>query len=214
MNEKGASFDVKNTGAVAGAETVQLYVRFPEKANAPALQLKGFDKVFLNAGESKKVFIPFDVYSFRSFSVKEKKWVEVSGEYEIYIGASSADLRLKGALYRNGDCDCVPAPDTLCLIPESYPLIKDGKGRVIATPETPLCELKNAKGIWGRFFVWFVLAAVRKRRTVSGTMEYLPLRTLAQYGGFDSSILQGIIEIFNGKLFKGLKTIISTKKDN
>ncbi len=214
VNEKGASFDVKNTGDVAGAEAVQLYVRFPEKANAPALQLKGFDKVFLNAGESKKVFIPFDGYSFRSFSVNDKKWVEVSGEYEIYIGASSADLRLKGALYRKGDCDCVPAPDTLCLIPESYPLITDGKGRVIATPETPLCELKNANGIWGRFFVWFVLAAVRKKRTVSGTMEYLPLRTLAQYGGFDSSILQGIIEIFNGKLFKGLKTIISTKKDN
>lgn len=213
VNEKGASFDVKNTGLVYGGEAVQLYIRFPKSANSPGLQLKGFDKVFLNAGESKKVFIPFDGYSFRSFDAKNGKWVEVSGEYGIYIGASSADLRLKGALKREGDCGGVAAPDTLCLMPAGYPLLKDEKGRVIATAETPLCELKNAKGLWGRAIIWIIFAAVRKRRTISGTMEYLPLRTLAQFGGFDSSILQGITEIFNGRLFGGLKTIISKKKD-
>lgn len=214
VNEKGVSFDIKNTGGVYGGEAAQLYIRFPENANAPFLQLKGFDKVFLEPGESCKIFIPFDEYSFRSFDAGNNKWVEVSGGYEIYIGASSADLRLKGALRREG-ASRVSAPDTLCLMPTRYNILKDGKGRVIAAPETPFCELKNAKGIWGRFFVWFVLAVVRKKRTISGTMEYLPLRTLAQFGGFDQSILQGITEIFNGKLFKGLKTIISNnKKDN
>lgn len=214
VNDKGASFDIKNVGGVYGGEAAQLYIRFPENANSPFLQLKGFDKVFLQPGESKKVFIPFDGYSFRSFDVKNNKWAEVSGEYTVYIGASSADLRLEGAIKREGDSGGVSAPDTLCLMPEIYPVLRDGKGRVIATPETPFCELKNAKGILGRFFVWVVLAAVRKKRTISGTMEYLPLRTLAQFGGFDQSIFQGIIEIFNGKFFKGLKTIISNKKDN
>ncbi|MDE6868518.1 MAG: glycoside hydrolase family 3 C-terminal domain-containing protein [Clostridia bacterium] len=212
VNEKGASFDVKNVGGVSGGEAVQLYIRYPKNANAPDIQLKGFDKVFLNAGESKKVFIPFDEYSFRSFEAKEGKWVEASGSYEILIGASSADIRLCGVLERKGDCDGVSAPDTLCLIPESYPILRDKKGKVIATAETPFCELKNAKGVWGKIFVWLVLAVVRKKRTIYGTMEYLPLRTLAQYGGFDSSILKGITEIFNGKLFRGLKTIISKNK--
>ena len=212
VNEKGASFDIKNTGEVFGGEAVQLYIRYPEKANAPFLQLKGFDKVFLSADESKKVFIPFDEYSFRSFDTKSNKWVEVSGKYEVFIGASSADLRLCGKIEGKGDCDRVPAPDTLCLMPERYPILKDAKGNTIAKAETPFCELKNAKGIWGRIFVYLVLAVVRKKRTIYGTMEYLPLRTLAQFGGFDTSILKGITEIFNGKLFRGLKTIISKNK--
>ncbi|MDE7453213.1 MAG: glycoside hydrolase family 3 C-terminal domain-containing protein [Clostridia bacterium] len=213
VNDKGASFDVKNAGEVYGGEAVQLYINFPKNANAPELQLKGFDKVFLNAGETKKIFIPFDEYSFRSFDVKENKWVKVSGGYGIFIGASSADLRLEGKIDIEGDCDRVAAPDTLGLIPAVYPLLRDNKGRVIATHETPFCELKNAKGLWGKTFAWIALAAVRKRRTIYGTMEYLPLRTLAQFGRFDDSIMQGLNEIFNGKLFKGLKTISSTKKD-
>lgn len=214
VNGKGASFDVKNTGGVYGGESVQMYIRFPKCANSPEIQLKGFDKVFLEAGESKKVFIPFDGYSFRSFDTNGKKWVEASGKYEIYIGASSEDFRLKGTLERTGDCDFVPAPDVLCLAPSGYPVLKDEKGRVVAEKQTPFCELKNAKGLLGRFFINLTLAAVKKKRTIYGTMEYLPLRTLGQFAGFDGSVLRGVTEIFNGKIFKGIKTMLSKNKED
>ena len=70
INEKGAAFDLTNVGAVRGAEVVQMYVRFPDGANAPFKQLKGFDKILLSPGEARQVFIPFDEYTFRSYDAE------------------------------------------------------------------------------------------------------------------------------------------------
>ena len=91
------SFDVKNTGNRAGSEIVQLYVRDCEsREERPLKELKGFDKVSLDAGESIRVEMMLDYDSFKYFNEKQKMWIFEPGAFEIWVGASSKDIRLKG----------------------------------------------------------------------------------------------------------------------
>ncbi len=212
INEQGVYFTLTNTGSADGAEVAQGYIRFPENANSPFIQLKGFEKVYLKTGESKRVFIPFDEYSFRSYDASNSRWAEVTGEYEVLVASSSKDIKLKGTIFRTGDTESVAAPDTALLAPSEYPINRDKKGRVIADLRTPLCELKNAKGLFGRIFAKFSLFVVRKKRTVYGSMEYLPLRTLAQFGKMNKNVISGLITAFNGRFLKGIFTMLKREK--
>ena len=93
------SFDLKNTGKVAGAEVAQVYVGDNECTLVrPAKELKGFDKVYLQAGETKRVSIRLDDEAFRFFDPIERQFKVEPGEFTVYVGASSADVRLKGSL--------------------------------------------------------------------------------------------------------------------
>lgn len=86
---------VENTGALPGAEVAQLYIGIP---NAPVRQLRGFEKVPLNANGSATV--TFDV-TRRDLSVWDtaaQKWQLQKGEYKVYVGNSSRELPLKGSL--------------------------------------------------------------------------------------------------------------------
>ncbi|MBQ5648490.1 MAG: glycoside hydrolase family 3 C-terminal domain-containing protein, partial [Alistipes sp.] len=93
------SFDVKNTGKVAGAEVAQVYVGDDECSLVrPIKELKGFDKVFLKAGETKRVSVRLEDEAFRFFDPIERKFKVEAGSFSVYVGASSADIRLKGKL--------------------------------------------------------------------------------------------------------------------
>lgn len=98
---KGATvtFEIQNTGKVAGAEVAQVYVGFPPIAegNEPPRQLKGFQKVVLKPGETKSVHIALTPRDFSYWSTAKHDWVIESGSYRIMIGASSEDIRLEGA---------------------------------------------------------------------------------------------------------------------
>ncbi|KAK4247230.1 hypothetical protein C7999DRAFT_32312 [Corynascus novoguineensis] len=91
--------DVTNTGKVAGAEVAQLYVGIPtEGAPAPARQLRGFEKPFLNATATATATVRFPL-TRRDLSVWDvvaQKWRLVRGEYRIEVGRSSRDLPLVG----------------------------------------------------------------------------------------------------------------------
>lgn len=88
--------NIKNTGKVAGAETVQIYVADPESTvKRPVHELKGFDKVYLKPGEEKIVTICLKQNSFGYFDVNEHCFVAEPGEYEIQAGSSSRDIRLR-----------------------------------------------------------------------------------------------------------------------
>ncbi|MER2025523.1 MAG: glycoside hydrolase family 3 C-terminal domain-containing protein, partial [Eubacteriales bacterium] len=70
VTDEGAVFTVKNTGEVDGSEVAQLYIGLPDSRILRAKkELKGFTKVFLAAGESGEVTIPFDKYTFRYWNV-------------------------------------------------------------------------------------------------------------------------------------------------
>jgi beta-glucosidase len=88
------SVDVTNTGKVAGKEIVQVYVRDREAGLArPPKELKGFAKVELQPGETRTVDVPLDFRAFAFYHPAYKQWITEDGEFDILIGASSADIR-------------------------------------------------------------------------------------------------------------------------
>lgn len=100
-SSNGATVSVKvtNTGTRAGAEVAQVYVEFPSSAGEPPLQLKGFDKVSLQPGQSSTVSVNLDS---RAFSIWNDGWTVEPGCYDIHVGSSSADLPLTETIGRGG----------------------------------------------------------------------------------------------------------------
>jgi beta-glucosidase len=85
--------EVRNTGDRAGAEVVQLYVADPVcSVTRPARELKAFEKIALEPGESGEVLLRLDQRSFAFWSVKLRRWAVESGRFELHVGTSSRDL--------------------------------------------------------------------------------------------------------------------------
>ena len=90
-----ARVTVTNTGDVAGAHVVQLYVSDVESSVArPVRELKGFAKVWLDAGASTQVSIELDQRAFSFWSVLHHRWVVEAGEFAVQVGSHSRDLPL------------------------------------------------------------------------------------------------------------------------
>ena len=97
------SFRIRNTGNVAGAEIAQLYMHKKNDGMfRPEQELKGFARVELAPGEEKTVSIGLNDRSFSVWSVRENDWVIEGGVYELRIGASSRDIRLRAEIRRDG----------------------------------------------------------------------------------------------------------------
>ena len=88
---------VKNTGEVAGKEVVQLYLSAPgTEIEKPVQELKGFVKTkLLKPGESQELSFELDERALASFWSGISSWVADKGDYEVRIGASSKDIKLK-----------------------------------------------------------------------------------------------------------------------
>ena len=103
VDDKGVEFEITNTGKVDGKEIAQLYVGLKDsEIIRPVKELKGFAKLFLKAGETKKISIPFDDKAFRYFNTKTNKWEIEKGTYDVYVGSSSEDIKLTGTISQNG----------------------------------------------------------------------------------------------------------------
>ena len=84
-----------NTGDREGAEIVQVYIAKPDaKTFRPAQELKGFAKVQLAAGESKRVTVALDDKAFRYWNTMTNAWEVEGGSYEVRVGASCEDILL------------------------------------------------------------------------------------------------------------------------
>ena len=89
------SFDVTNTGSVAGAEVAQLYVSDPSaQVDRPERELKGFAKVRLGPGETKNVNLSLDSRAFSYWDEPAKKWIIDPGKFVIRVGDSSENTPL------------------------------------------------------------------------------------------------------------------------
>lgn len=87
---------VTNTGSVAGAEVVQLYIADKESSvDRPVKELKGFEKVWLEPGETKTVEFKIDQSALSFYDETSKSWVAESGAFEALVGAASDDIRSK-----------------------------------------------------------------------------------------------------------------------
>ena len=91
-----AIVDVTNTGARAGDEVVQLYVRYPDsKVERPLKQLRGFARVTLAPGETKSVTLRVAAENLRYWDTQRHTWVVEPGRLELMVGRSSADADLQ-----------------------------------------------------------------------------------------------------------------------
>jgi beta-glucosidase len=94
-----ASLTVRNTGGRPGKEVVQLYVSDPESSlPRPPKELKAFEKVALGPGEAKRVTFELAKSAFSYYDPKVGDWVAESGEFELLVGASSRDIRLRSTV--------------------------------------------------------------------------------------------------------------------
>ncbi len=90
------AFNLQNEGNYDSDEVVQLYVSFPDsKVERPAKALKGFKRLFVRQGETVKVLIPLRASDLTYWDIDKQAFVLEQGKIRIFIGSSSADLRLE-----------------------------------------------------------------------------------------------------------------------
>ncbi|KAL3444229.1 glycoside hydrolase superfamily [Aspergillus insuetus] len=88
---------ITNTGKLAGAEVAQLYLSLPKAARAPVRQLRGFDKVLLEPGETKTVRFSIQRRDLSVWDTEEQEWKIEGGKVGVFLGRSSRDFAQEGS---------------------------------------------------------------------------------------------------------------------
>lgn len=226
---------VTNTGSIAGAEVVQLYVAPPQNGlYRPAKELKGFAKVSLQPGESRTVRFELNDRSFAVWC--DGCWKVPMGSYEICVGASVADIRLHAALAVDGVS--LAAPDwqkgswyeTLQGLPTDAefeklcgsPLQSDPEPKKGAfTMEHSTMELKDISAVMMQMFKGTEATIAKsfggkadysdptfKMMVMSGADAPLRAAVLSSCGMFPANLAEGMLALANGHPLNGVKKLI------
>ena len=226
----GVTLTVTNTGTREGAEIVQLYVAKPDaKIFRPAQELKGFAKVHLQPGESRTVVIPLDDKAFRYWNTQTNRWEVEGGQYELRVGASSADIRLTAAVeiagtdapdpyagktlphYRTGSVQNVPDAEWQTLLGHAIP-----QDKIKIDRNMTLGELNHSRSPLG-WLIWAVLTALLNASYKKGKPDLnilfqynMPLRALAKMtgGAISMGMVDGIVMELQGFWIIGLVRVI------
>lgn len=232
VDDKGVKVTISNTGLYDGAEVVQLYIGLPNAiVFRPEKELKGFAKVFLKKGERKEVSIPFDDKTFRYWNVKTNQWEIEMGTYEIMVGASVSDIRLKGRLaievttreypynpallpyYYTGLAQNISDREFETLL--GYP-IPSGKWSGELGLNDAICQMYYARSRLARF-IYHRLTSMKKKSEDAGKPDLnilfiynMPFRALAKMtGGMVSmEMAEGMLDVVNGHFIKGVGKVI------
>ena len=98
-NNFTCSFNIENVGDISGFEISQCYISFMNcNEDEPIKKLQGFDKTYINSGEIKKIVICLDSKSFSTWDIKNHQWEIKKGVFNILIGSSSNDIKLKDSI--------------------------------------------------------------------------------------------------------------------
>jgi hypothetical protein len=93
------TFTITNTGKIDGSEVPQLYLGLPQEAAEPPKILRGFEQVYLEAGESKTVTLALTQRDISYWNVVNQNWTVASGKYTVWIStsakANNADIKLE-----------------------------------------------------------------------------------------------------------------------
>jgi len=232
------SCTIKNTGACAGSEVAQLYLSCRDSVIIRAEQeLKGFEKVHLAAGESREIRFTLSGRDFAYYNTQIADWHVESGAYEVRIGASSRDIRLSGSLHVDSTLEAI-VPDLRKITPAYYDLtngLKVSDEEFTALLGRPIPPRQRQKGSahtldstltdiqdkWLGRVLWNMLnKQVKKLGEDSPDIKImaekmlpdLPLRFLIMLspGSIKLPQVEGLVEILNGHLIKGLRMM---KKD-
>ena len=212
---------VKNTGSIAGAEVVQLYVEAPQNSlHRPVRELKGFQKLFLQPNESREaVFRLTD----RSFAVWQDGWKIPVGQYTVSIGGLTAPVIKHGETlpvpaWQRGSWyqSCTGKPnkkDWEAMLGREYipPVLKKGA----FTMDNTVMEMKGYSLIM-KIMYKAVEATIAKGfggkkdyknpefRMMMNASAGAPLRSMQISGGIKGGVLPGMLELANGHILRGL----------
>ncbi len=105
-NGWNAEFDLRNMGDCDGAEAVQIYIGDPvTTVSKPVKELRQFEKVFLRSGETKHLSFLLTDRDLAYYNVALHRWVVENGRYDVYVCASSRDIRLRASfIYDDTHC--------------------------------------------------------------------------------------------------------------
>lgn len=219
-------FTVTNTGSRAGSVVCQLYISCRlGKVFRPQKELKGFQRVALNTGESRRITMELDDKAFRYYNVKTQSWETETGHYQITIGRSVEDEALKttvrilgtdaqapyGSLpsYESGRVTGVSDREFEALLGHPIP------NRVWAEQieeNDPLSRLCDAHTRSARLIGKFLRRRVRKSKPGDMTWHSaynLPVRALPQFTGnrFTRTMVEDFLYFANHRGFKGLRRL-------
>jgi len=226
---------VSNTGGVSGKEVVQLYVSQLNSVLMRAEQeLKGFDKVTLEPGESCEVKFTLASQDLAFYNSDISSWQVENGEYEIRIGASSRDIRLTGSIEIVGD-NSSNIPNMRSLTPGYFNLengidISDTefeallgrpippRNRTKESPHTINSTISDIQDKWvGRMLLKYVQKQIDAMSKDNADLKIMaekmlmdmPLRFLTTMGGgMTSNQLRGLIDLLNGNIC-GIKQLLA-----
>ena len=228
VTDKNVSVTVTNAGERDGAEVVQLYVSCEDsKIYRPEKELKGFQKVFLAAGETRRVTIDFDDKTFRYFDTEDNAWRVEDADYDICIAKNAHEVVLSGVLhvagkkvsenaptcYKNADIKAVSDSDFEALLGNPIP---DGKWSGDITENDALCQLYYAKGAFARF-LYRVLTSIKEKADAKGKPNInimfiynMPVRSIAKMsnGMVSKKMTEDILFMFNGHFWRGLGRLL------
>ncbi|MCX5775161.1 MAG: glycoside hydrolase family 3 C-terminal domain-containing protein [Firmicutes bacterium] len=236
------TFDIKNTGGMDGAEVAQVYIRDVDSTIfREDKALKGFAKVFIKSGETVNVTIELDSRSWAFYNVLAHDWTIESGHFDILVGSSSRDIRLKENVYVEGNSKNIPDYSKVCSAYYALHKTKDyPMKQFIHLMGHPLSENKrytrrtldeNATlldarrvSLNGRIF-YNVMKKKAATFIPKDAPDYLvkivqesavvgPLRQLISFtrGSISKESLQGLIYIIKGRLAKGIMVYLKAAK--
>lgn len=233
VERSGVTFRVTNTGPVAGAEVAQVYVgRTSNGVHRPVRELKGFDKVSLQAGASRLVTVPFTDQTFRHFSVNRDSWIVEGGDYWVGVGASVEDIRGEGTLRVEGD---TTAMDRRAELPSYYSgkvtQVSDAEfaillGRDLPMQATerrplgansPLLAMHHAPSPVARFgarTLRSLIARAERKGKPDLNLYFLynmPFRAIGKMtnGAVSQEMVGSLVAMVNGKHWRGIRGFVS-----
>ena len=224
-DSRGVHFTLTNTGPFDGAEVAQVYIGTTTgKVFRPKKELKGFQKVFLKAGERREVTIELDDKAFRYFNVKTDRWETETAHYTVSVGSSVRDIRLTATLrligtdapvpydvlpsYDSGTVTDVPDYEFTALLGHEIP---DPHWSKEIGWNDPIDRFRDADNAIARFLYRRLMKKLEKAPDLD-TLYILnmPIRALAQMtkGQITRAMTEDIVYWVNGHTFRGLPRLI------
>lgn len=186
------SVDVTNTGKCAGKEVVQLYVSAKDsKVIRPVRELRAFDKIALNPGETKTVRFELDARAYTYWNMDIHNWHVESGNYEIQIGKSASEIVLKENV----------KVESGTVIPKEYNM-NSTMGEILADPKGKAI-LEQAMGALSGGMVPDTMAeddggGAISKEMMEAMMDGMPLRQLLSFvPGIQKETLEQLIAALN-----------------
>ena len=220
------TFTVTNTGKKAGAEVAQVYISCRTgRIYRPKLELKGFQKVYLQPGESREVTVTLDDKAFRYFNVNTGRFEVETANYDICVGANAGDIRQSTTVRIMGTDAALPEQQLPRYFAANITEVSDEEherllGRPLPKREQTeelnlydtVSRFREAKSPVARFFCRCVERSIRRARKkgdpAPNTMFLydIPIRGVAQMSGglITRQMARDLVYAVNGHTLWGL----------